>query len=208
MKHFFKSQKFYLGFTLVEVLVTLNIFIFVFTACFAVYFLAQRFYQKTENRAEILQNSRIILERFNREIRQAVEIVSALPQLPDLPNNPPKKEIEFQDGHTPSAFAFLGSDYYYIRYYFNQAKGEVIRQDKVYCFEECAFCQKYVRWNDSKLEDGNLVNPKACLLDEKIIGEYVQDLEFWGSDLISVVLKVSKKNESFQLKTMIAGRNF
>ena len=77
----FKEKK-QRGFTLVEVLITLNIFIFIFVTCFAVYFLAQKFYQKAENRAETLQNVRIILERLNREIRQAVEIVSALPHRP------------------------------------------------------------------------------------------------------------------------------
>ncbi|MCG2690257.1 hypothetical protein L6252_03190 [Candidatus Parcubacteria bacterium] len=202
------SHKFLTGFTLIEVLITLNIFIFVFVACFAVYFLAQKFYQKAENRAETLQNGRIILERLNREIRQAVEIVSALPQSPDLPGNPPLSEIEFEDGHTPSPFAYLGSDYYYIRYYLDTNTSEIIRQDRVYCFEECSVCLSFVRWNDFKIESEEQIFPGVCNLEERVIGEYVSGLAIWGANLIDVVLILEKNNETINLKTKIAGRNF
>jgi len=201
-------HKFLTGFTLIEVMITLNIFIFVFVACFAVYFLAQKFYQKAENRAETLQNGRIILERLNREIRQAVEIVSAFPQSPDLPSNPPLSEIEFEDGHTPSPFAYLGSDYYYIRYYLNEGTNEVIRQDRVYCFEECGVCLSYVRWNDFQIQGEEQISPLACDLEERVIGEYVTGLAIWGSNLIDITLILEKNNEIVNLKTKIAGRNF
>lgn len=203
----FKEKK-QRGFTLVEVLITLNIFIFIFVTCFAVYFLAQKFYQRAENRAETIQNGRIILERLNREIRQAVEIVSALPQSPDLPGNPPLSEIEFEDGHTPSPFAYLGSDYYYIRYYLDPNTSEVIRQDRVYCFEECGVCLSYVRWNDFQIQGEEQISPLACNLEERVIGEYVTGLAIWGANLIEVALILEKNNEIVNLKTKIAGRNF
>lgn len=194
------------GFTFVEVLITLSIVIFVFSACFTLYFLAQRFYQRAEERAEILQNGRVILERLSREIRQATEIITPLPQLPDLPGNPPSPSIEFEDGHTPSPYQALLSDYYYIRYYLDDS--EVFRQYRVYCFEDCAVCSSFVRWNDFRLEDETQVYPQACNLEEKVIGEYVSDLSFWGANTIQIGLSLIKKGENIDLATQITGRNF
>ena len=117
-------------------------------------------------------------------------------------------EIEFEDGHTPSPFAYLGSDYYYIRYYLNEGTNEVIRQDRVYCFEECAVCLTYVRWNDFQIQGEEQISPLACDLEERVIGEYVTGLAIWGANLIEVALILEKNNEIVNLKTKIAGRNF
>lgn len=202
-----RNQKFLTGFTIIEVTVTISILIIVIMAVLGISFLGQRFYQHGEARAEILQNGRIISERITREIRQADELVTQLPQIPGLPENPPPKEIEFQDGHTPSPFAYLGSEYYYIRYYIAADSNEVYRQYMVYCFDVCGVCSEYFRWNDTKMDGGVEVGTSPCELENKIIGEYVQDMNFWGAGIINVSLTMQKDSEQIDLNTKVLGRN-
>ncbi len=196
------------GFTLVEILITLAIFTLVIIGMFNLFSLSQRFYLQGSIRAELLQNGRVVLERMAREIRQANEIVTSLPQVADNPDNPPVSEIEFQDGHTPSSYQYLGSDYYYIRYYLATSSQEVYRQYRVYCFDDCSLCNDYFRWDDTIMENGNTVQAHACVLEERIIGEYLKELEFWGADSVNISLLVGKGNEEINFKTKFFGRNF
>lgn len=195
------------SFTLPEVLIVISIFVLVSIAVFNVYFSGQKFYGRGEVRAELLQNGRIILERMTREIRQAQEIVTPLPQVENNPDNPPASEIEFQDGHTPSPYEGLGSDYYYIRYYLSTTTGELYRQYRVYCFDPCSTCNSYFRWNDTKVEGEETLHSHPCNLEEKIIGEYVSDLKFWGTGIIGISMTLEKGGEGLDLQTKIFGRN-
>lgn len=198
-----QNQKFLTGFTIVEVLITVTIFVLIVVILFSIYWASQKFYQRGEARAELLQNGRVVLERMTREVRQAEEIITALPQMPDNPDNPPPQEIEFQDGHIPSPYQYLGSDYYYVRYYLATSSQELYRQYRVYCFDPCAICSAYFRWNDTLGEDQ--VHP--CNLEEKIIGEYVKETKFWGSGSINISLILTKQSEEINLQTEIFGRN-
>jgi len=197
-----------IGFTLVETLIAITILLLVSVAIFNIFFLSQRFYGQGNIRAELLQNGRVILERIIREIRQAEEVVTPLPQIPDNSDNPPPSEIEFQDGHKPSPYEYLGSDYYYIRYYLSTSTGKVYRQYRVYCFDPCSTCDSYFRWNDTIIEDGETIYPHPCDLEEKIIGEYIKDLKFWGTGLINVSLILKSRDQELDLQTKIFGRNF
>lgn len=202
-----RNQNLLTGFTIVEVLITVAIFILIVVVIFSIYLTSQRFYQRGEVRAELLQNGRVILERLAREIRQAEEIVTPLPQLPDNPDNPPPEEIEFQDGHIPSPYQELGSDYYYIRHYLATTTGELYRQYRVYCFDSCEICNTYFRWNDTKIVGEEIVKAHPCDLEDKIIGEYAKELKFWGSGLINISLTLFKQNEKIDMQTKILGRN-
>ncbi|MDD5433528.1 MAG: prepilin-type N-terminal cleavage/methylation domain-containing protein [Candidatus Pacebacteria bacterium] len=195
------------GFTLVEVLVSMTIFSVSVILIFAIYFLSQRFYKKSELRAEILQNARVVLERMDREMRQTQEIVTALPQVKDNLAFPPASEIEFQDGHNPSPYASLGSDYYYIRYFIDGATGEIHREYKVYCFENCGECVDFFRWNDSQITDGVPIQAHSCILEDRIVGECGQELKFYRPGPISVFLRVGKQNEQIDFQTNVYGRN-
>lgn len=197
-----------IGFTLVEVLVTITIFILVSIAVFNLFSFSQRFYSQGTTRAELLQNGRVILERMAREIRQAEEIVTPLPQISDNPDSPPFSEIEFQDGHDPSPYEQLVSDYYYIRYYLSTSTGEIYRQYRVYCFDPCSICDTYFQWNDTIIENEEIVYPIFCNLEEKIIGEYVDDLKFWGAGLIDISLVLKNRGQKLDLHTILFGRNF
>lgn len=202
-----KIKKFLTGFTLIEILITIAIFALVVTLVFNIYFLSQKFYLQGETKAELLQNGRIILERVTRDIRQSSELVTALPQIPDSPDNPPPSEIEFQDGHTPSPYDYLGSTYYYIRYGLSTSTGEMRRQYRVYCFDDCATCANYFRWNDTQLVEGEPVPTHPCDLEDRVVGEYVLNAQFWGAGLINVSLALTKGNEQLDFKTEIFGRN-
>lgn len=201
------KQNYSKGFTIIEITVTMSILIIVVMAVLGISFLGQRFYRYGEIRAEILQNGRIISERIAREIRQADELVTQLPQVPGLPDNPPSLEIEFQDGHTPSPYDYLGSEYYYIRYYIAVSTNEVYRKYIVYCFDDCGTCTEYFRWNDTKMVGGAEVGTSACELEDRIIGEYVQDMNFWGAGLINISLTMQKGTEQIDLNTKVLGRN-
>jgi prepilin-type N-terminal cleavage/methylation domain-containing protein len=194
-----------LGFTLTEVLVSITIFVLIIVVIYSIYIFNQRSYQEGEQAAEINQNGRVILERMTREIRQAKEIVTNLPQAPDNPGNPAPSEIEFQDGHTPYPYQALGSDYYYIRYFIPEGSNELKRQYRVYCFEECDICNTYFRWNDTRLEGQETTHP--CNLEEIAIGECVSDLKFWGVNSINIFISLSKNNKEINLKTNVLGRN-
>lgn len=201
------KQNYSKGFTIIEVTVTISILIIVIMAVLGISFLGQRFYQHGEARAEILQNGRIISERMARELRQADELVTQLPQVPDQPENPPSKEIEFQDGHLPSPYAYLGSEYYYIRYYIAEGTNEVHREYIVYCFDACGVCSEYFRWNDTKMEGEVEAGTFPCQLEDRIIGEYAQDMSFWGAGLINISLTLQKDSEQIDLNTKVLGRN-
>ena len=205
MIYFIKKQN---GFTLVEVLVSMAIFITAVILIFSIFFTSQKFYQKSELKAEILQNARVVLERISRELRQTQQIVTALPQVPDSPTMPPVNEIEFQDGHLPSPYASLGSDYYYIRYYILPDTGEINRQYKVYCFDDCGACSEYFKWNDTQMIGGVLTQAHSCLLEDRAVGELGVELKFWGANVINIYLKLQKLNEQIDFQTKVLGRNF
>lgn len=196
------------GFTLVEVLVAMAIFAIAVVLIFSIYLTSQKFYQKTETKAEILQNARVVLERMTRELRQTQSIVTTLPQVPDNPSSPPTSEIEFQDGHNPSPYAELGSDYYYIRYYISTSTGEIIREYKVYCFDDCQTCSAYFKWNDIQLIDGVSTSVHGCSLEDRVVGEFVKEIKFWGAGVINISLKLQKLNEQIDFQTNVFGRNF
>lgn len=191
------------GFSIVEVLVTATIFSLAVVLVFSIYLVSQKFYQKSELEAEILQNGRVILERITREIRQTPEIVTVLPQTQDSP----AVEIEFRDGHSPSPFAYEGSGYYYISYFVATGTREVHRQYKVYCFDDCGLCSEFFRWNDSRTQGEETFNAHSCLLEDRIVGEYADSLGFWEAGTVNVSLSLSNFQERIDFTSSIFGRN-
>lgn len=203
MKYYIKQK----GFSLVEILITCFVFVLVIAAVFTILNLGYMTYIKGENGLEVLQNGRIVLERLTRELRQTSEIVTTLPQVPDNPDNPPAVEIEFADGHTPSPYQYLASPYYYIRYFVATSTGELFRQYKVYCFEDCASCVSFTRWNDMRQEGEEIIYTHACLLEERVVAEFVNNLSFWGAAVIESSIILQKDGAPFYLKTKTYGRN-
>ncbi len=90
------------SFTLIEMIVSLTIVVLIMGAIYALFSLHQQSFKIAQEREELVQNSRVILERLSREIRQAKEIITSLPETPDIQDFPPSSEIAFQDGHLPT----------------------------------------------------------------------------------------------------------
>lgn len=259
------------GFTLTEMTVVITIFVLIIITVYLVYVLNQGVYLAGEEIAEITQNGRVILGRMTREIRQAKEIVTELPEERISPPN----EIIFQDGHlslvseegiaqggTSSTITLastastidnyykdmfvivngsgtgqvkkiisydgatqtaevetdwetvpdgnstykIDTSYYYIRYFRDADYNYILREVFTYCRSDletptiCASPEIYIPWD--------AVSPLALPLeDPRIIGEYLTDLEFWGSEIINIALTLEGRDKTVDFQTKIFGRN-
>ena len=180
------------GFTLVEVIIAISISVILFLIISLVYYVSQNAYKKTDTRAEITQNGRVMLDRIIRELRQAQRLITVLP--PDN-SNPAAwpSEIEFENGHDVSTIT-------YIRYYLNGA--DISREISRYYFIEAP--TTYVHFYDTN-QYGD--SPVKGIVEDKIVGEHVSDLEFWGNNLININLYLIKNSETITISTSIYGRN-
>lgn len=182
------------GFTILEITVTMAIFLLSIILIGSLYIIAQRLYNQSSNRAELAQNGRVILDRISRELRQAANIVTPLPPTNTDPGNPPAEEIFFQDGHDISQIT-------YIRYYLDGT--DLRRQHKSYYFANEP--DTYVYWNSA---DPNGNPPLANVLSEAIVGEYFSGLAFWGSGgEINIEVNLNKKQSAMEIKTSVYKRN-
>ena len=97
----------------------------------------------------------------------------------------------------------IDSSYYYVRYYRND-QDEVWKQVFAYCFtgagENCIYPLVFVAWNSAS-------SKQEIILEEKIVGQYASEMEFWGRRLINVLLVLSKNGKTLNFETSIAGRN-
>lgn len=182
------------GFTLLEVIITITISLLIFILISGVYLLSQKVYFQTDSRSEISQNGRVILDRMIREIRQAKEIATQLPTSNSNPEQLPS-EIMFQNGHDTQ-------DIRYLRYFLDG--NELKRQEVVFYFPRDP--QYYVRFYDTDKEEPH-DPPIRSVLEEKVIGEYIADLEFWGERLININLELQKNGQNMILFTSVYGRN-
>lgn len=97
MRKMLFKEKLNKGFTLTEIIIVAAIFTIIVVTIFTAVTYSQKSYVLGGNVAEIIQNSRVIIERMSREIRQAKKIITSLPE----ENVDPPSEIKFQDGHLP-----------------------------------------------------------------------------------------------------------
>ncbi len=182
------------AFSLIEVIITISIAALIFILISGVYIISQRVYTETDTKAELSQNGRVILDRIVREVRQTPEVVTQLPESNSNPNLLPS-EIMFQDGHNTS-------DIRYIRYFMDGTN--LKRQTIIYYF--AASSTAYVHFFDTD-SDPPYSQPIQQTLDEKIIGEYIDDIEFWGESLININLYLTKNNKNIIINTSVYGRN-
>lgn len=261
------------GFTLTETIISIAIIGLVMVVVYSSYILSRQSYLDGENIAEFTQNGRVILERLSREIRQAKEIVTELPQ----DRTDPPDEIQFQDGHLPliseentaqggnintitlaatasdqtdfykdmflkitngtgagqirkiysydgtTKIAVLSTDwtiipdssstykidssFYYIYYYLDN--GNIKRKVVAYCFSEdsvnCLTPETYVYWNATPPAGQELLEVE--IEPAQAIGEYVANIEFWGSGVINIYLTLAKKEKNIDFQTKVFGRN-
>ena len=161
-------------------------------AVYSGFTLSQRAYKQGENMAEITQNGRVIIERINRELRQAKEITGDFPETRENA----QEEIIFEDGHISEA-------YNYIHYF--KTDGDIKRKVVGHYFSGDPE-ESLVPW-DAIPPDGQTLETKT-IEEEKIIGEWVSGVEFWGLGIVNIALELTKKEKTLNLETKIYGRNF
>lgn len=174
-----------------EIIITTCILVIVTVAVYTAYSLSQKAYKEGEAAAEITQNGRVIIERMNREIRQARDIITELPAISTEAAN----TIEFEDGHSAVS-------YRYISYY--QESSEVKRKVTGYYFSGDPE-QTLVPW-DAIPPVGQTL--EIIVLEEPVvIGEWVSNLKLWDSEVINIGLNLTKQNKTLNLETKIFCRN-
>lgn len=188
-KNFFKDKG---GFTLLEVIVALAVIILVFLLIVGLFNLSQNAYQRTDTKAELTQNGRVILDRLVRELRQTKNVVTPLPPDASNPDALPN-EIEFQDGHNVS-------DIRYIQYSLDGTN--ITKQIIVYYFPDNP---NYYVYHDDTDQNGNTTTSR--ILEDYVIGEYVSDIEFWGGESINAKIYLTKNGQTEIIQTVIYGRN-
>jgi prepilin-type N-terminal cleavage/methylation domain-containing protein len=121
-----------------------------------------------------------------------------------------RAEVEDSWDTIPDATSTYKIDtyFYYIRYYRDE-NNNVWRGVSTYCFSadllNCVQPGTYVSWNSVPPPGQTLL--EVTLSSPRIIGEYVTNLEFWGSRVISIFLTLEKKNKTIDLETKVFGRN-
>jgi len=181
------------GFTLFEALIAISLGVSLLIVVLSIYTLSIKSLNSSESRSEIVQNGRTILERLTRDIRQARDITTYLPPDDTDPLNPPSNELMMQDGHNTELFQ-------YIRYYLTST--DLYRQVVQYSFaDEPSVLVSY----DAEDEFGN--PPDQAIITDQLVGQYVEDVQYYGVDMITVLLTLQKGGVTHTTTTMIFGRN-
>ncbi len=183
------------GFTLLEILVVLSVFIVISVLIYLSYFMITRLSERENRRIELVQNGRVGLDRIVREMRQGEEIVNPLPLVSTDPDFPPPSEIIFQDGHVSDRIQ-------YVRYYLD---GTDLRRELSHYTFPIEDPDTWVYLDDVD-ELGE--SPDQTVDDDDLIAEHVTSLQFWGNArLITITLTTSQGDDQVQLLTRIFGRN-
>lgn len=184
------------AFTLTEVLVATSVIAIALTLIYSIVQVGHRTYLTGERRAELAQNARVILDRVAREFRQTPELVTALPATPDDPFFPPPDELFFRNGHDLTPIT-------YIRYWYSPGDRTVNRQVVAYAFDDVD-PNEYVLFS---AVDGTGNPPDEHILDDEVIGEYVDSFTPWGDHTVTVDLTLRRVDTTLELRTSVLGRN-
>lgn len=123
-------------------------------------------------------------------MRQSVNLITVLLPTEEQSVN----QIFFQDGHDINQITYL-------HYYLNN--NELIREHKAYFFSDDPLV--YVTYDSV---DQNNNPPQEIILENYIIGEYFNQIKFWGANgLINISLKLIKNTNTFAIKTSAFIRN-
>lgn len=178
-----------LGFTLSEIIITLNISLVIFSLIVTIYVLCLYSFRRSQTKYELIQNARVFTDKITRELRQTKEIVTILPE---TASGAPS-EIMFQNGHDAENIT-------YVKYY--TANTDLKRQELYYYFESDP--ETYVRWNAVDV----FGEPPIEVIDDNLVGEYVNSLSFFGlQNIINIEANFLKNGENNYIATKVAGRN-
>jgi|SRR3989339_2255056 len=179
------------GFTIAELIVSIFIGLLLVLTISSVFILNQRTFRKSNIKAELTQNGRIVIDLFSRELRQAKDIVTTLPADDSNPSTV-AHELKFEDGH-------ITSQIQYVRYYLN---GTLLqRQILVYYFDTDPTI--YVLWNDVN----QFGSPTESIIEDRVIGENISQINFYGDGAITIEIFLRKLNETTNMQSIIDPRN-
>lgn len=174
------------GFSLPEVMIGLMIVLLLLITTYSIFILSQQTQRRVDDRAEVVQNQRAMLDRMTRELRQANAIVTSLPAA----------EIIFEDGHGN----LENSPLQYIRYYLQGT--DLYRQVRYYYF--AGDPSTHVKHNDT---DGGGNPPLINIVEDRLVGEYTTSLGFSGSGTITISISFSQNNQTVTLTADVTPRN-
>ncbi len=183
------------SFTLVEILTVVFLATIIIMAAYSVYLISYKAYQRNSASSELTQNARIALERMSRDIRQAIEILTALP--PDPESGTPSSVLKFQDGHNVWP---TDGQIQYIEYYLSGT--DLHRKLTHYAFP--ATPDDWVLWSTL---DGEGNSPTEYTDSDQVKAENVTSLQFWGEETITINLEVSNGTIIYPFQTKVLGRN-
>jgi len=181
------------GFTLFEVLIAVTVGAVLLGLVLSIYSLSLRSLTSSENRSELTQNSRVIIERLTRDIRQTRQIATPLAATAGETSPALPKELELQDGHVIDKIQ-------YIRYY---ASGtDLKRQVKEYFFP----AEPLILVTFDAVDDFG--NPaQSRVLEDLLVGQYVSNIKFYGHNPVTAELYLQKGNNTHTTRTTLFGRN-
>lgn len=178
------------GFNLLEVIVSISLFIIIVLLINSLFLVSQKSFTSGTNRGELTQNIRVVVDRLSRELRQAAAIATTLPASSSTPVN----EILFEDGHDISEIN-------YIRYYLNGS--DIKREYRFYYYASAP--ATHVRWNSI---DGFGNSPTASTTEDYIVGQYLSSMQFWGThNLINIKIELLKAGKTSKIETAVNKRN-
>ena|SRR3989338_5026167 len=185
------DKKYLIGFTLIEVLIAIGMALIVVTASISITILIKREIALGSDKLEAVQNSRSILDRVTRDLRQAKKIVSNI----GTSQVEAVSAIEFENGHDPEAVS-------YIEYYLSGT--DLVRQTQHY-----SFASDPNIWISPSIVD-EFGNPPNQIIDSTgVIANNVSQLELWinGTNLVMVEVTVTKNSRTSHMRTQVYGRN-
>lgn len=187
----FSNPKNRKGFTLVEILTVVFLGTLIIIAAYTVYIISYKAYKKNSASSELTQNGRIALERITRDLRQATEIVTDLPESPG--EGTPGTEIMFQDGHATAVIQ-------YIRYYLSGT--DLHREQRHYYFPSDPNT-----WVTSSAQDEDGNPPLYTTDSDQVKAEKISSLQFWGEETITLRLSVADSQSTYTFETKTLARN-
>jgi len=180
------------GFTLFEVLISITIGVTLLILLLSIYSLSMKSLSSGQKKAELTQDSRIVMERITRDIRETRHIATTLPQEKDDPQNPPPSEIEIQDGHIGTL--------QYIKYYLSDTN--LRRQIIQYYFEtEPEILVPY----DAEDDFGNA--PEVNIISDNLVGKFIENINYFGSNPIHIEITLKIGEITHTTRSDIYGRN-
>ena len=185
------------GFTIFEIIVSISLFVVVILMTGSLYQISQKSYNKGSDGAELTQNARVSLDRLSRELRQATDIMTGLPETDQETGFPPPAEILFRDGHDISKIT-------YIKYYLEN--NNLMRRHTAYYFGTDRSI--YVPYGSLDIYGDPASELNLEVEGPRIIGEYFNVLRFWGANkLINISMELAKNQNKLNAETKIYTKN-